>query len=605
MKLLARVPRLLYLSTSVALALVVLWFVVLPAPYLITLVIVAAIWYLLLASLNIVQGHVGLFSLGHAALYGTGAYVTAIFITRLGGNPAIAAVLAIASSALLALLVAIPFSRLRGHFLALGTLAFQAIFSQVITQWAAVTGGANGILSTRVISVGGSPLSGPLLLVFILVTDVIVFVLFRNLTSKKTGRVFAAIKADELMAESFGVHSAAYKVVAFTIAGAACGLAGFWYFVYANFVDPSTFDLSNSIYFLTALIIGGQGSMLGPIIGDAIYYAIQLTLSNFPNRQGILFGLALIVVVSFTPIGLAGLLGRLWRRFVVGQPRRVIEIETARDRIRLESQQELTPQGVTSGAPLVLEGVSKSYGGLDVLHDVTFELPRAGDVVSIIGPNGAGKTTLLNLITGVDRTYDGKIRVFGRDSTRSASRKVAALGVARTFQVPRLVLEATALENVLIGMHRGLHLNFASELFSTPAARAADRDARSLARELLAQVGLSAAADQPVAVLAHGPRRVLEVARALAARPRLLILDEPAAGLNELEVEWLMRILRAAVDAHRLTVILVDHNMDLIMNLSDEVVVLDGGHLIAKGHPNVIRLDDRVQEAYLGRVSQV
>ena len=603
---LVELPRPAAVAGALVLAALLLWFVILPAPYLISIMTLAAIWYLLLASLNIVQGHTGLFSLGQAALYGLGAYVTAICVTRLGVNPVVALALAMVSAALLALLVAIPFSRLRGHFLAMATLAFQAIFTQVATQWAAVTGGANGILAKGLLTIGGLQVSGPLLLILVLLTDVLFFLLLRNLTLRKTGRALAAIKADELMAESFGINSAAYKVLAFTVSGAVCGVAGFWYFWFAGFVDPGSFDLSNSIYFLTALIIGGQGTVLGPIIGDAVYYAIQLTLSNFPTRQGLLFGIALIVVVSFTPIGIAGLLSRLWHRLIRPEEDHVIQIEAARGAVRLATAEELEPERESAPrvAPLVVDSVDKAYGGVVVLRGVSFQITGSGQVFSVIGPNGAGKTTLLNLITGVDRNYGGTIRIFGQDSSRLPSRKVAALGVARTFQVPRLVLEATALENVLIGMHTALRKSLAGELAGSPGVRREDREAVERARELLGSVGLSSAAHRPVAILAHGPRRVLEVARALAARPRVLILDEPAAGLNESEVEWLGRILRAVADAHRLTVVLVDHNMDLIMNLSDEVAVLDGGVLIARGRPDAVRGDRQVQDAYLGKVSR-
>lgn len=600
---LGEAPSWVYGAAAIVAALLVLWFVVLPAPYLISIVTIAAIWYLLLASLNIVQGHTGLFSLGQAALYGIGAYTTAILVTRFGANPAVALVMAMLAGAVLALLVAIPFSRLRGHFLAMATLAFQAIFTQVATQWTPVTGGANGILAKELTVIAGVPVNGPMLLALVLVADLIVFLLLRNLTARKTGRALAAIKADELMAESFGINSAAYKVLAFTVSGAVCGIAGFWYFLYAGFVDPGTFDLSNSIYFLTALVIGGQGTVIGPIIGDGVFYAIQLALANFPTRQGLLFGVALIAVVSFTPNGVAGILSAAWRRARPSGDRRVIQIETLRRDRSIATSEDLEPELESGDAPLIVHGVEKAYGGLVVLRDVSFEISRPGRVFSIIGPNGAGKTTLLNLITGVDRNYGGTIRLLGRDSSRLPSRRVAALGVARTFQVPRLVLRATALDNVLIGTHSALRQNLAGELLATPHVRRAEAEATERARELLASVGLATAADHPVAVLAHGPRRVLEVARALAARPRILLLDEPAAGLNESEVDWLMQILRTAASAHRLTVVLVDHNMDMVMNLSDEVVVLDAGTVISRGRPETVRGDDRVQEAYLGRVT--
>jgi ABC-type branched-subunit amino acid transport system ATPase component/ABC-type branched-subunit amino acid transport system permease subunit len=587
---------------ALALALLLLWFVVLPSLYLIGVVTLAAIWYLLLAGLNMLMGNTGLFHLGQAALYGVGAYAAAILSTRYGLGMLACLPISVLAGALMAFLVAVPFARLRGHFLAMATLAFQAIFTEIVTQGTGLTGGASGILLDGVPSVFGMTITQVGLLACVLVSDILVFLVVRRVTSRRTGRALSGIKMDELMAESFAVNAARYKVAISTLNGAIAGLAGFWFFYYSGLADPSSFDVANSIFFVAALVIGGQGTRFGPILGVGVYYGMNLALANFPSEEGLLFGVVLIAVVMFTPGGLVGLISHAVRRLRTGGDGGVVEIERTPREVEIPSQPDWgSAASAASAAPLELERVTKAYGGLEVLKDVTFDIGEPGRVIGLIGPNGAGKTTLLNLITGVDQEYGGSIRVFGQATTGLRSREVAALGVARTFQTPRLLANATGVDNILLGMHRHIRTGLPSILLPSPESRRVDKTANTLARDLLASVGLSSAADREVGILAHGPRRVLEVARALASRPRLLVLDEPAAGLDEREVEWLMTVLRGVADVHQITVLLIDHNMNLVMKLCDEVLVLDRGILISRGSAETVGRDPEVQNAYLGR----
>lgn len=568
--------------------------------YILTIAINIGIWYLIVAGLNLLMGHAGQFSLCQAALFGTGAYTAAIVGVKLGLNPIVGLPAAVVAGALLAFAVGVPFTRLRGHYLAMATLAFQVIFSEVVTQWDDLTGGANGLIGQQPLSIAGLTITGVSLLLLIVLTDIAVFLGLRNLLSRRIGRALAAVKADELMAESFGIDAGRYRILAFVIAGAISGLAGFWFFQYLLFVDPSPFDLGASILYVAALVIGGQGTAPGPLFGVVIYYALRSVLAGAPTLEALLVGASLIGVITLAPFGAWGVLVRVGQLLRKGkEDQRTALVAPMPEHFPAAL---LRPDPSSEGAPLAVANVWKRFGGLEVLRDVSLAISAPGKVVSLIGPNGAGKTTLLNLITANESIDGGRIEVFSHEISNMRSRLIAAYGVARTFQVPRLSASQTVLENVLIGMHLHLRETMLSESLSTTRAQRVEREAKTLAQELLAYVGLAQAAHRPVRTLPHGPRRIVEIARALASRPRLLLLDEPAAGLTEVEIEWLATILRGLAANQGLSILLVDHRMDLVMNLSDEVVVLDSGQVICRGTPDVVRNDEAVMDAYLGRL---
>ncbi len=568
--------------------------------YLLTVAINIGLWYLVVAGLNLLMGHAGQFSLGQAALYGTGAYATAIAETRLGVHPLLALPIAIGAGAVLAFAVGVPLTRLRGHFLAMATLAFQVVFSEVVTQWDDVTGGGNGIIGREPLSIGGVQFLGLPLLILIGVVDLAVFLALRNLVAYRTGRALAAVKSDEVMSESFGIDAGRYRVVAFVIAGGLAGLGGYFFFQHLLFIDPSPFDLGASVLLVATLVIGGQGAAAGPFLGVAVFFALHSVLAEAPSLEALLFGAALVVVVILAPFGVSGVLGRAVARIRGERGTLSLELGVPERQVLPAGLFEARAAGET--APLVVTGVSKSFGGLEVLKSVSLSIREPGKVLSLIGPNGAGKSTLVNLITGNEPIDAGTVEIFGRRTHGLRSREIAALGVARTFQVPRLASGQTVLENVLIGMHQHLRESLIAEALATPGVRSTERRAREEARDILSFVGLARAADQPVRTLPHGPRRIVEVARALAARPMLLLLDEPAAGLNEVEIEWLANILRACAADRGLSILLIDHRMDLVMTLSDEVVVLDAGSVIATDTPERVQKDDAVADAYLGRL---
>jgi ABC-type branched-subunit amino acid transport system ATPase component/ABC-type branched-subunit amino acid transport system permease subunit len=560
----------------------------------------AGIAYIVISSLNLLMGYVGVFSLGQAAFLGVGAYAAAYMTVKLGLDALAGLAVAIVAGAAVAAVIAIPFSRLRGHFLAMATLAFGGIFTELAVQLEPITGGANGILG-KPLTAFGHQLGERELLGLIFAGDVLVFVVLLLMLRGWRGLAFAAVKRDELMAETQGVNTAAQKLLAFAISGAMCGLAGFFFFYYAGFIDPTSFGIIGSINYLSALVIGGQGYAAGPILGAATFYGINTALASFPTERALLFGAALVIVVSVSPSGLSGLIERGWRRL------------RSRDELRGDVALGPAAQAGSSlhllrrradlrdeaAGPIVsVSGVAKSYGGLRVLEDVSFDVPAETNIMSIIGPNGAGKTTLLNILTGVTPLTSGAVDVLGLDVTRLSSRRIAAAGVARTFQVPRLMVDKTVLENVELGMYAGsIHGEADHHRRREDRGRAAAR-----AREILNHVALGHVADRRVATLPHGPRRVVEIARALASGPRLLILDEPAAGLDEFELEWLNELLRSLSHEYELSVILVDHRMDLVMRLSDEIVVLHHGRVLARGNADEIRQNAEVADAYLGRV---
>ena len=570
--------------------------------YLGALAINIGIWYLLAAGLNLVVGYSGQFSAGHAMLYGFGAYAAALAI-RQDVPPILALPIAAFAGGLAAFLLAVPLVRLRGPFLAMATFAAQIAFTEVAIGWGPVTNGANGLIVPNSLKLFDTSIQGPLLLGLILATCLVASVVLRNLVRYRFGRALALMQSSELAAGSVGVAIAWHRIIAFAVSGVLAGIAGFWLVQYVGFIDPSAFDLGESIALLAAVVIGGRGSTIGPWIGVTLFYLLHSLLAGFPALEALLYGLSVIVVVTVAPGGLWGLISRAFARRHTAAHREDPGTEDGGEGARL------TPSGRSAEPPVVgvpivaLTAVSKWFGGLEVLSNVSFTIARPGTVSALIGPNGAGKTTLLNLLTALDAPTGGRIEVLGANVADMSSHQVAGLGVARTFQVPRLATGRTAVENVVMGMHRTLPEGFADQLVSSPRARLLERQAASEARELLAAVGLQAWWHRDVADLPHGLRRFVEVARGLASRPTVMLLDEPGAGLEQSEVDALSRVLTLAAKELGITVLVVDHNMDLVLATATQVVVLDGGHIIAQGTPQEVTADPIVQDAYLGRLT--
>jgi len=548
----------------------------------------AAIFAIAAIGLSVLLGNVNQISLGTAGFFGIGAYAVAALTTS-WSLPAwlswpLATTIGIAAATLVGLGLGFVALRFRGHYLAMATLTFGLICVGVFHE-TPFFGGAIGIEDIPYPRFGALTISGYPAYWFAWALALAVALLTLNLLRGRSGRAFEAIRNDELAAEVLGVPTRRYKILAFAYAGALAGLGGAVYAAFLGIVVPDAVSVPLSISILLMVVLGGSGGVSGALIGAALIGFLDISGHQFENVREVAYGVLVILVVIAAPGGLFGLI-----RGRARTPAQPVPLAAT-------APLAVTPPAAAS-APLTLAHVTQRFGGLVAVNDVSFALER-GTLTSLIGPNGAGKTTLFNAIGGIGRLTAGRIAVAGTDITGWQPHRIAALGVARTFQNARLFGEMTVLENVVAGAFRTERTSFAGDLFALAASRRAEREATERARATLARLGLEALGGTFAKDLAFGDRRRVELARATASDPWLLLVDEPAAGLNARERAALTADLLRLRDAG-MTLLLIEHDMRLVMSISERVMVLKFGTLIADGKPETVRNDPAVIAAYLG-----
>lgn len=555
------------------------------------------IYALVALGLNLLVGLVSLVSLGQAGLYALGAYTVAILATKTGAGFFPAMLGATVVTAIAGVALAYPTVRVRGVYLAVVTIAFGLIVQNVAIDWRALTGGTLGISNVPRIDLGTGPLNTRDLYWLIAAVTFAGFVVHHNLMHSRVGRAMRAVAQSETAARALGIDPIRQRVLAFVLSSVFAGIAGGLYAYLNRYVNPDTFSFSDSIRFLLMVILGGAGTTFGPLIGAGVLTWIPNLLQAFGKWQLFAYGALLALVIFFLPKGIAGSVRDLWMRLRHGRTQATREAG-AWPRPSAAIDTLLKVEARVRGPVLQTRGLTIRFGGLSAVSGVTLDIERA-TVHAIIGPNGAGKTTMLNALSGFYAPTEGSVTLLQDEVGGRSSDRIARSGLTRTFQNTELFGDMTVEENILIGFHARSTAGFLSTLFRLPGFHRESRQQRERAALLLDYVGLSAYRDETAGNLAFGHQRRLEIARALAMSPEILLLDEPAAGLTHTEIDELIALIR---DLKRLgvTVVLVEHHVDMIMAVSDHVTVLDYGEVIASGAPALVRDDPKVIEAYFG-----
>ena len=585
-------------QTRIVAALAVLMLAAAPAflgVFSITLLNYIGIYALVALGLVLMTGIGGMVSFGQASFVGIAAYSTAWTSAVMGYSPWLGLLLALIMTGLVAALIGAVTLRLGGHFLSLSTIAWGLAIYFSFGNIDGL-GNYNGIASIPPISIGAHALSDSVD-IYYLIWGVLLAAMLgtHNLLNSRVGRAIRALRGGNALVESLGINAFQVRLVTFVIAALMAAVAGWLYAHMTRFISPTPFDVHVSIEYLMMALVGGSGQLLGAVVGAALITLMKNDIQDIlpllaPSASGrleiVVFSVLFILFLQRARDGIVPYVAR-W----LPQPRP--EIPGKAEPLPRRRQPP-------AGAPLLqVHAAVRRFGGLVAVNEVSFEV-RAGEILGLIGPNGAGKSTMFNLITGALPPSAGKIVFAGCDITRAAPRHIARAGVARTFQHVKLRPRMSLLDNVLLGLYPRTSAGFFASALRLD--RAEERRARHEAMRQLERVGLAARPFELAGNLPLGNQRILEIARALAADPILLVLDEPAAGLRRQEKLALAELLRA-LRAEGLTILLVEHDMDFVMNLVDRIVVMDFGCKISEGAPQTVRSDPRVQEAYLGGVA--
>jgi branched-chain amino acid transport system permease protein len=546
--------------------------------YTLNLLMQTSTWAIAVLGLTVVLGYTGQVNLGQASFLGIGAYGVALGTTSLGLSFWPAFLLGLLAAAVAGAVLGLTSLRLGGHYLAMVTISFQTILSLVLTNWVTVTRGPDGVTG---IPRPAHFLSGNAYLALCVAMLAVIAYLIMWLRGTKLGRAMQATRDNELAAGVVGVDTYRSKVIAFTISALLGGAGGGLFAGGFSYISPDQFGFSESVVFLTMALLGGSRLPLGTVFGTGLLIMLPEWLRFLKIVYLAVYGASVILIMVFMPDGIFGYLALLWRR--LRQPRAVDTAGLA----PLTLGQQANNAGAQS-AILKVSGLAKHFGGVKAVDGVDMVVQQ-NSVHALIGPNGSGKTTLLNVLSGIYRPTEGRVEFDGEDITNLMPSQRAGHGLGRTFQNIRLFADMNVLDNVRVGADRP------GNIVKGGSAGVG----RALAA--LEFVGLANRAQERVGSLSYGHQRLVEVARALAGNPKLLLLDEPGAGLNHVEKDGLVVLLQR-LKGHGITILIIDHDMRLVEKVAERITVLNFGRHIADGVPGEVLRNPDVIAAYLGKV---